>query len=191
MDQASAWLFESSIWLPLALSVAASLVVVFGAARRDRTLIIAGAVVDGLALLWLALTVVVETPREAALERTRAVVQAYADADWPGLTNALDPATDFDTLSGPALVTAARLTHESLNHETVTLTGVEAETDAAGVRVTADVLSTQGGVVPRLRTAWRFDYAPGPDGTLTLTRIEPLPTEQLDPAQIRGRVVRR
>ena len=178
-------------YLPVAALVLAGIVLLFGLLRRDRAARIAGAVVLALAAVWLVVASLVVTHRESSLAQARAAVEAYDAADWPALDEVIDDDTRFDNdLVGGDIVTAAEATHDTLNHSSVDLATIEAE--EAGGRVTVDfeVVSLQGGPVPRLRTAWRFEFVRR-DGETVLDRITILPTEQIDPEQIRGRIVRR
>ena len=178
-------------YLPVAALVLAGIVLLFGLVRRDKAARAAGAVALALAAIWLIAASVVVTHRESALAQTRAAVEAYDDADWPALDAVIDDDTRFDNdLVGGEIVRAAEATHDALAHSSVDLATIDAEQSGGRVTVDFEVVSLQGGPVPRLRTAWRFEFARR-DGQTVLDRITILPTEQIDPEQIRGQIVRR
>lgn len=188
MDQVQQWLFETAWWLVAALAVIALVVTLFALLRKDKALRTAGLVALLVAVGWLLATLLVVTPRERALERTQAIVVAYDAQDWAALRSLIDDQTRFDDwLVGEQIVDAARATRQSLRQQGVSLTDASATQDAAGVRVDIEVVSEQDEIIDRLRTAWRFEYVER-GNQWVLDRILPLPTDHLNPEDIRRRV---
>ncbi len=190
MDSLVQWTFASPVWLIAAFAVLFAGVLLVGLVRGRKPLMLAGGVLLLLCGGWLAASVLVETPQEWALADAEQIAASYGDADWEQFDTHIDDATRFeDWMTGPEIRAAARATHRTLGHESVTVADSTVERDAVGIQVTLEVVSLQGGPVPRLRTAWRFEYVQRGD-VWTLDRITPLATEQIDPADIRSRIIR-
>lgn len=139
----------------------------------------------------MAIAWAVATPKEQALARTSALVEAYSEADWRQFRTLLDDDTNFESLllGGDAIANAAQATHDAVGQESVMVTRREAEADAAGVRVDVRIVSRQRETAYAAPTFWQFDYRTTPDG-LVLDRIRLLQSEVGDSDTVRQRIVR-
>ena len=181
-------LFELPWWVAGVLLIAAVLLCLFALARQQKTLLKVAAVLVGVMTIWLVLTLTITTHREAAIARTNTIVEAYDNDDWATLGNEIDELTAFNGwLMGDQIVDAARSTKPTLRQTEVRITKIESAEDAAGIRVDIDVISVIDGPVSRLPTSWRFEYVVR-DGTLFLSKIDPLPNDYLQVDDVIDRV---
>ena len=179
MNRVVETLFAAPWWVSAIVAAGVIAFLVFALARGNRKLGRAAGAAVTLVALWLVLGLMIHTPVERASDRTQDIVAAYERADWAALGGLLDPETRFaNLLKGPDIVSAAELTRQELAHEDVRVLSVESERDPLGIRVSVRVFTQ-----PRLVTAWRFDYRKRGD-EWKLERIDPLPTDQIDPATI-------
>ena len=185
------WLFGAAWFLPAGVIALGAVVALLGVVRRKRGLLVAAAVLDLVGFGWLAASVLVETPAEFAENRTNAIVAAYDAGDWPEFRRLLDARTTFDGwLVGPEIADAAEATHAALNQESAEIVEAGVARDELGVQNSVEVVSYQAGAVPRLRTAWRFDFREDPStGDHFLHAIEMLPTDRVEPDDLRKFVV--
>ena len=179
------WLFATPWWILAIAGAAVVAFLLFALSRRDQKLTRIGAALVAAVVVWVLAGLIINTPVERARDRTEAMVRAYEASDWQTLSTLVDPETRFaNMLKGQDIVKAAQQTHEELEHGEIMITRVETIRDGAGIRVIVRVLSEQkNAYVPRLSTAWRFDYTQRGD-RWELEKIEPLPTDTMDPDTI-------
>ena len=182
-------LFASPTWLIAAIALLFVGLLLFGLFRGRKPLILAGGIALLLCAGWLAAALLVETPSEWALADAEAIATSYGDGDWTDFDARIDDSTRLeDFLVGEQIRTAARATRSAYGQTSVSVAEATAARDAVGVRVTLEVVSLQPGPPPRMRSAWQFDYRKSGDAWV-LDRITILPTEQIDPDEIRSRII--
>jgi hypothetical protein len=181
MHNLTHWLFAAPWWILAIGGAAAVAFLLFALSRRDRRLTRIAGGVAALVVLWVLAGLVIATPVERARDRTEAMINAYENSDWDALSALIDPETRFaNMLKGHDIVLAAQRTHEEMEHGEILITRVESNRDDLGILVDVRIISEQKSqYVPRLSTAWRFDYRKrGEDWKLE--QIEPLPTDTMD-----------
>jgi hypothetical protein len=87
-------LFDVSLWVPIVLALVGLVLLIGGNKTQGARSRNTGLVILSLAILWLILTFVVETPRKACENLARRAVQAATDGDWNGFDQLLESNVD-------------------------------------------------------------------------------------------------
>jgi|SRR5579863_9055976 len=86
--------FDVSLWVPILLALVGVVSLVSGNRRQAGGLRNAGAVVVLVAIVWVVLSFVIDTPRKNCERLTRRAVQAITDGDWKTLDDLLTSNAD-------------------------------------------------------------------------------------------------
>ena len=181
--------FGAPWWVQAIAGGVVAAFLLYALARRDRMLVRVSLLCVAAALLWAALAAVIRTPVEQARDHAVATVEAYRDQDWEKLSTLLNDDTRLSTLlMGQDIVRAAQMTHQQMDHRDIEVTRIESARDDLGIRIDLRVRSEQrSGFMRPFVTAWRFDYFKRGD-EWRLERIEPRPTNYIDPKDVLSRV---
>ena len=164
------YLFDTPWWLPACVAVTGAVLFYVANNRQEVKLRAAGLVVLCVAILLAVVSYLVDTDREKAEDRSRAIVRAVNAKDWPALKSLLEQQTTVGILNGPTVYRggeqiAARAQDASEKYavQSVAITSLESRQDQTLITVSVAVLSTQA-IVPTLTSRWEFDYLESADG---------------------------
>lgn len=178
----SEFLFDTPWWALLGLAAAGIAVFVSGNRRQRKPIERAGLAVLGLALLLFGMSWFVETGREFCVRKTRELVRAADQKDWPAFQARLDPQTSVMMFKGPEVITnSARLAAERVQLGKVVITGLDIDQKETQIDVTIRVFSEQLGTPGT--SDWRLQFLKDADKWV-LYRVEPLPGAMFNPERV-------
>ena len=178
----SEFLFDTPWWVLLLLAIAGIVVFVSGNRRQKKPIERAGLVVLGLALLLFGMSWLVETGREFCVRRTRELVKATDQKDWPTFQARLDPQTSVLMFKGPDVISnSARLAAERVQLGRVFITGLDVSQQPSQIDVNIKVFSEQLGTPGT--SDWRLQFLKD-SNKWVLYRVEPLPGGMFDPERV-------
>lgn len=153
-------LFDTPWWLPTLFAGVGVVLFITGNNRQESKVRSAGIALAALALLLLAVSYFVDTPREKVIKDTRRLVSAVEKRDWPTMTALLDPRCTLEKYgSRDEIVKAAQEASERFNITSIRITSLVAEQTDTLITVTLSVVSeqdlTMGHPYP---TSWQLDW---------------------------------
>jgi hypothetical protein len=164
------YFFDTPWWLPACLAVTGAVLFYVANNRQEVRLRTVGLAILCVAVLLAGVSYFVDTDREKAEDRSRAIVRAVHDKDWPALRSLLEKNTTVGILNGPTvyrggeqIAARAQDATEKYGVQSVTVTSLDSRQDQTLITVTVSVLSTQA-VVPTITSRWEFDYLQSADG---------------------------
>ncbi|MGB7158707.1 MAG: hypothetical protein WBD40_11610 [Tepidisphaeraceae bacterium] len=169
-------LFDPPWYLPAAVAALGIFLFAHGNRRNEGKIRMAGI---GVALLAVALFLVgryVDTDRETVEKRSRQVVAAVDNQDWPKLTSLLDPKASVSVVNAPiyssrdAILDGARAATERYGIKNIRITSLQSRQDDTMITVDLDALSDQGFTGQPFPTSWQFEWQEL-SGGWTLMRI--------------------
>lgn len=174
------WLFAAPWWLLATAGAAAVALLLYALAKASAAFRRTGLLAVLLIAAWAVAGLLVETPTERAVARTRDLIISYEQDDWNRLRQLIDEDTQFaGMLRGNEIVEAARLTKEAVGEHEFSVSQLQARRDQLGVVVTLRVNAQTTQSVHGFSTGWRFDYRRLGD-QWRLERIEIVATETAD-----------
>jgi len=175
------YIYETPWWLPSGLLVLGIVLFVTGNNRLDRRVKLYGVVLAALGILLGLVSWLLESPREKAIARTRALVAAVEKRDWNKMQSLLHPEIALIGWKGRAeIVEGAKYYSDRYGLRNVTITGIDAE--QVDDRVAVSMAVTADGTI----TKWRLEWVPSKDG-LVLSIVEALGGPLIDASQLEGR----
>jgi hypothetical protein len=185
------WLFDTPWWLPVLIAGIGVVVFVSGNKRLDSKVRMAGLAVIALAVLLVAVSYFVDTPRERAVNQTRELCYAFERADWPTMSRILDPSATVTVLSAPIyanrdeLIAAAKTAHEKYGFRSVRVLNTNSEQVQSQITVTLTLLTEQNTAIANTLTSqWQFEWQESRDGW-TLVEVRALKIGNAQDAQMR------
>ena len=164
------YLFDTPWWLPACIAVTGAVLFYVANNRQEARLRTVGLTVVCVAILLAVVSYFVDTDREKAEDRSRAIVRAVHEKDWPKLRSLLENNTTVGILNGPTvyrggeqIAARAQDASEKYGVQSVTVTSLDSRQDQTLITVTVSVLSTQA-VVPTITSRWEFDHLQSADG---------------------------
>ena len=186
----SDWLFDTPWWLLALLGGVGAVIFVAGNRRQERPVMRMGLI---LFLAGVALGLVsyfVDTDKEKAVARTRAIARAVDQRNWSGLRNLLDPGTTLaDYTTRDAIVKGGQQTAERIGLKNVRLLSVTPTQTQTLITVDVEALSEQDLFPGTTPTSWQFQYQNLGQGWV-LTSIQPLPNRFVNADVVRGQLSR-
>ena len=184
------FLFDVPWWVPVVLAAAG--IVAFFLLGRDKRAVAAGGGLIALAIVVTAVSVLIDTPTEQAIARTRGVVEAVDARDWDRLGALLDEPTRLPGFyaNRREFLAGAEATIGAVDLTSAAASKLEVKETAGIIDVFVTVWSTQAATLDRpYKSLWRFEYVPTGDG-LVLGQIEPRELGGRDVSEINSRLVR-
>ena len=179
----SDWLFDTPWWLLLLLVGLGAAIFVAGNRRQERHVMRMGLILLAGGVALFAVSWFVDTDKEKAVARTRAIAAAVEERDWDRLSTLLDPGTSLLFYKNrDQIVAGGRETAERIGLRNVRLLSVHPEQTQTNITVDVDALSEQE-LFPMARTSWQFTYNNLGTGW-QLTSIQPLPSSQVTPDMV-------
>jgi hypothetical protein len=164
-------LFNTPWWLPTGIAILGIVLFVMGNQRVNGKLRTAGLLVVLAAVLLAVVSYLVDTPKETAEKRTRAIVNVVAGRDWPRLRTLLDQNTSFDiadahtipqaqpTNNGPAIAQEAEAASAVIGLHSVNILQMESSQQESLITVTFSAISTQDYSQDRpVKSTWQFSW---------------------------------
>jgi hypothetical protein len=186
----SDWLFDTPWWLLALLVGLGAVILVAGNRRQERPVMRMGLI---LFLAGVALGLVsyfVDTDKEKAVARTRAIARAVDQRDWNALSNLLDPGTTLsDYTNRDAIVKGGQQTAERIGLKNVRLLAVTPTQTQTLITVDVEALSEQDLFPGTTPTSWQFQYQNLGRGWV-LTSIQPLPNRFVNADVVRNQLSR-
>lgn len=187
--------YDAPWWLWAIPAAAGVGLLISGNARQNKRLLRPGFALAALALLILAVSWLMDTPREKAIAQTRSLVKQIAASDWTGFAAHLSPHTQLAVVdrevfnSSDQIIYSAKLAQEKWPIESLTILGLQTSDDPRPpIAVTIKVLSQHGPPGPGAMTSiWRLEWEQTPAG-LRLRRVTAVSIEGVSAESIRGRV---
>jgi hypothetical protein len=87
-------LFDVSLWVPIVMALAGLVLLIAGQRTQTVGVRSGGLIVFLVAIVWLVLSLVIETPRKSCEKLARQAVQAASDGDWNAFDQLLDSNVD-------------------------------------------------------------------------------------------------
>lgn len=184
-------LFDTPWWLPALLAAVGLVLFMTGNARVENRVRLAGVAVVCLAILLVAVSYAVDTPRETAERKTRELCYAFERADWPAMTAILDPQTAVTVLSAnvyqdrDAIMAGAKSAHDKYGFKNVAILNATAEQVQSQITVTIVLLSEQNSFANTLNSTWQFEWRQSQEGWF-LYEVRAVQIGQNTGDQIRG-----
>jgi hypothetical protein len=158
-------LFHTSWWILGAAALGGIGLLLFGNRRTDKSIQAIGLAVVLLALLLGALRFFFPSPRERMEIRTKALVRAVDERDWPTLKSLLDPDTILAnrnrTLVGgrDAIMALAQSEVDRAGLKSASVIGIESQQTDTFVTVNVEVYTVQDATQDRPETSsWQMDF---------------------------------
>jgi hypothetical protein len=186
----SDWLFDTPWWLLALLVGVGAVIFVAGNRRQERPVMRMGLI---LFLAGVALGVVsyfVDTDKEKAVARTRAIAWAVDQRDWNVLRGLLDPNTTLLFYNNrDDIIKGGQQTAERIGLKNVRLLSVSPTQTQTLITVDVEALSEQDAFPGHTPTSWQFQYQNLGDGW-RLTSIQPLPNRFVNADVVRNQLSR-
>jgi hypothetical protein len=169
-------LFDPPWYLPAVVAALGIYLFIHGNRRQDSKIRAVGAGVALLAVALFSVGRVMETDREIAERRSRAVVDAVEKHDWNGLRNLLDPKASVAVPNGvvysnrDVIVGGAQAATEQFGVKNIRILSLTSRQDDTMITVDIDALSDQGMTGQPFPTSWQFEWQEL-SGGWTLMRI--------------------
>jgi hypothetical protein len=163
-------LFDPPWYLPLAIAALGIYLFIFGNRRQDTKLRAIGGAVLLLAVVLFAVGRVMDTDREKAEKRTRQLVTAVENRDWPAMTALLDPKASVAVLNAPiysnrdAIIAGAQAGTERYGVKNIRILSLTSRQDATAITIDLDALSDQKLTGQPFPTSWQFEWQERQDG---------------------------
>ena len=184
-------LFDTPWWLPALIAAIGVVVFVTGNNRLERNVKLAGLGFVALAVLLVAVSTFVDTAKETAERRSRALVDAFERADWPAMTAILDPNAALSVLNFPMynsreeIVERAKEAHARHGFKAVNVIGLEALRVDTVITVNVRLMSEQDAIGYPMPSTWEFQWQQTADGW-ALVEVRGISIGQYSGDQIRS-----
>jgi hypothetical protein len=186
----SDWLFDTPWWLLAVLVGVGAAIFVAGNRRQERHVMRMGLALLLAGVALAAVSWFVDTDKELAVARTRAIARAVDQRDWDALKSLLDPSTSLLVYNNRgAIIKGGRETAERIGLKNVRLRSVTPTQKQTLIDVDVEALSEQDLFPGTMPTSWRFQYQNLGDGW-RLTSIEPLTNRFIDADAVRNQLSR-
>jgi hypothetical protein len=186
----SDWLFDTPWWLLAVLVGAGVAILVAGNRRQERHVMRMGLILFLAGATLAAMSWFVDTDKEVAVARTRAIARAVNQRDWEGLRSLLDPNTSLLFYNNrDEIIKGGRETAERIGLKNVRLLSVTPEQTQTNISVYVQALSEQELFPGLTATSWQFNYNNLGTGW-QLSGIVPLPTGPVTPDMIQRQLSR-
>ena len=186
----SDWLFDTPWWLLAVLIGVGAAIFVAGNRRQERHVMRMGLILLLTGAALAAMSWFVDTDKEVAVARTRAIGRAVDQRDWDGLTNLLDPNTSLLLYNNrDEIIKGGRETAERIGLKNVRLLSVSPKQTQTLITVDVEALSEQDVFPGNTPTSWQFQYQNLGDGW-RLTSIQPLTNRFIDADAVRNQLSR-
>ncbi|MCY2952173.1 MAG: hypothetical protein NTU53_09380 [Planctomycetota bacterium] len=177
---------ETPWWLPLGCWAAGVVLFISGNTRLKPRMKYGGMGVVGLGFLIALVSYLLDSPRENAIARTKALVAAVQKRDWTKMGSLLHPEVGLVGWKGRAeIVDGAEYYAERYELKSLSLTGIDAIEVNGDVNVSMVVMADfkeAAGVLTR----WKLEWTETKEGWV-LAAMEPLGGPLIDAAAIEGR----
>ncbi len=181
------WLFAPPIWLVLVIVIAGIAVFIYANARTSTQGRLGGVAIAIAGVLLFVVGRFVDTPLEACVKRTYAIIAAVEAADWTKMESLLNNNTSVMNFRGAKeIADGARKRADQFGLKRAFVLGRDQVQRQNVIDVVVSVLSEQN-MPPQIRTTWRFKYEVRSDGIL-LSEIAPESTGELSADQMRQRL---
>lgn len=152
--------FDTPWWLPALIAGVGVVLFITGNNRRETKVRGAGIALAVLALLVVAVSSFVDTPREKVMKDTRRLVEAVEKRDWQTMTSLLDPRCSLEKYANrEQIVKAAQEACEQFNVTSIRITSLVADQTDTLITVTLDILSEQDLTMGRpYPTSWQLGW---------------------------------
>lgn len=186
----SDWLFDPPWWLLALLAGVGAAIFVAGNRRQERAVMRMGLVLLLAGVALFAVSWFVDTPKEQAVTRTRAIAAAVSQRNWDALRSLLDPNTTLLFYNNrEEIVKGGRETAERIGLKNVRLLSVTPQQTQTNITVYVRALSEQDSFQGITATDWQFNFNNLGTGW-QLTGIAPLPTGPVTPDMIQQQLSR-
>lgn len=193
----SEWLFNTPVWLLVALAGLGLALLYHGNLRRERPVMLAGITLLLAAVVLMVLSVLVTTDREHVSRQADRLVRAVRDRDFSTFAGVMDESVQMKAVvtlypGRSEFVNGARSTLDSIGLRTVRVLGMELRPAGADrFEVFINALSEQDIAPYPMTTSWRLDFARRGEEWLVVG-VEALVGRdgQVTPDRIRERMVR-
>ena len=189
------FLFDVAWWLPVVVAIGGVGLLISGNNRQRAGLRNAGAAVVLLAVAWLVLSFVIDTPRKTCQRLARQAVQSVADGDWQALSDLLAPDADARYVDRPwrvdgrqGVLDAARMVARNAGLHSAGVGHVRASAAPDEAITVAFTAFTDTDLTPGhpIDSDWEFDFRPQPPtGRWQIHEIRVLRVDQTQPEGIR------
>jgi len=167
------FIYETPWWLPASLIFVGVVLFITGDRRLELKLKYGGLGLAALGVLFALVSYLLDSPREVAIARTRALVAAVEKRDWPKVQSLLHPAVALVGWKGGAMIVdGARYYAERYDLKSARVTAIDGEDRdgmiAVSMQVVAEIREASG-----IITRWKLEWEKTPRGWL-LAVVEPL-----------------
>lgn len=179
-------LFDTPLWILIALGAVSAVLLVTGNSRQNRRLMLAGLVVLLAGAGLLAASYLVQTDKEKCLSRTRQLVDAVVARDQGALMSLLHPSCALEQWRRDDIVSGAKVYADRYGLTGATITGTTVEGTPAMISTRMVVFSShqiQSLPMDKLRSEWQLDWLESREGWLC-KNITPLKIGNLDRSQV-------
>ena len=94
-------LFDVPWWLPTLVAIVGISLAVSGNRRQNDSVRNRGLIIIGAAVVWAAISILVDTDKEKCQKWTKQFVQSVVARDWPTFDGLLDPNVSFRFAKSP------------------------------------------------------------------------------------------
>jgi hypothetical protein len=186
-------LFDVPWWLVGLLLIVGMSVFVSGNRRQNPRIRESGAGLILLAVIWGAVSYLVDTDKEKCQKQSKQFVQSVVAQDWVTFDNLLDTDVAFRFSGSPwsivgkdTLDHALRTDIHQIGVESARVSGIDAKQELGTVTVHLSVWSTQKSTMDQpLNSEWEFDWQKQADKWL-LHEVRALRVANLSSEQIRA-----
>ena len=184
-------LFDTPWWLPALIAAVGVVLFITGNNRLESKVKAAGLAAVGLAILLMAVSYFVDTAKESAERRSRALVDAFERADWPAMTAILDPAATVSIQNAPMyrgrdrIVEKAKDVHGRYGFKSVNVLTADTEQVDTVITVTMTLFSEQDAFGRTANSDWQFQWQETAEGW-ALVDVRALQIGQMAADQIRS-----
>lgn len=181
------WMLGLAVVVPIALFWVAN-------NRLDKTLRLVSFALFGLAVLWIAVSVWIDTPRETADKGSHRFVEAAVGRDTRTLSGLLSPEVSLGSLGKEQILAVLPEYADEWGLRSALVTGTNLEDRGGQVVADLTIFSQhEGGPVSGLstiRSSWEFVWGRTPDGW-KIVQITPTKVGETSVSDVVGRYFNR
>jgi len=162
-----------SLWIVLLIAAAGVVTFVIANARLSTAGRWAGVGITVLAMAWYGTAYMIDTPLEASVKRTRAIIAAVSEQDWNKMQSLMNNNTTVLGFKGARdIADGARERSTQFGLKRVIILSLDSNQAGLNIDVALSAFSEQN-MPPQIRTSWLFKYEVREDGIL-LANINPI-----------------